>query len=305
MKLTTFLARYGTDEACRAHLESVRWPRGPVCDRCGSVDDASPVAKRPGVYRCRACGKDFRVTVGTPMEDSHLPLRTWYLAMYLILASSKGISSVKLAEHLGIGQKTAWFLGHRIRALLNGGEKLPLSGIVEADESYIGGKAKNLRNNAPPPGKGRGTKKPMLFAAIERGGEARTARIASAKIDDIAPLLWRWTGGGQAVLCSDELATCRWIGRKMEGHHALHHARREFARTTHTGVRAHVNTVEGFFGLSKRAIVGVWHQISGKHLHRYASEHSFRWNHRDGVAERIARCLIGQHGRLSWKELVG
>jgi transposase-like protein len=300
MKLTTFLARYGTDEACRSHLESVRWPHGPVCDRCGSVDDASPVAKRPGVWRCRACGKDFRVTVGTPMEDSHLPLRTWYLAMYLILASSKGISSIKLAEHLGVGQKTAWFLGHRIRALLDGGKKLPLSGIVEADESYIGGKTRNLRNGAPRPGKpGRGTKKPMLFAAIERGGEARTARIASAKIDDIAPLLWKWTAGGQAVLSSDELATYRWIGRKMQGHHAVNHARRAFVRG-----QWQVNTVEGFFGLFKRAIVGVWHWISKKHLHRYAGEHSFRWNHREDVADRIARCLIGQHGRLSWKELV-
>ena len=297
MKLTTFLARYGTDEACRSHLESARWPHGPVCDRCGSVDDASPVAKRPGVYRCRACGKDFRVTVGTPMEDSHLPLRTWYLAMYLILASAKGISSVKLAEHLGVGQKTAWFLAHRIRALLARGKKWPLSGIVEADESYIGGKARNLRSSAPRPGKGRGTKKPMRFAAIERGGKARTTRIASAKIDDSAPLLWQWTGGGQAVLCSDELAPYRWIGRKMEGHHAVRHARREF-------VLAHVNTVEGFFGLFKRVIVGVWHWIDGKHLHRYASGHGFRWDHREDVADRIARCLIGQHGRLSWTDLV-
>ena len=239
------------------------------------------------------------MTVGTPMEDSHLPLRTWYLAMYLILASSKGISSIKLAEHLGVGQKTAWFLGHRIRALLDGGEKLPLSGVVEADESYIGGKARNLRNNAPRPGTGRGTKKPMLFAATERGGEARTAHIGSAKIDDIAPLLWRWTGGGQAVLCSDELATYRWIGRKMEGHHAVSHARHELVRG-----KRHVNTVEGFFGLFKRAIIGVWHWISGKHMHRYASEHGFRWNHREDVADRIARCLIGRHGRLRWKELV-
>ena len=299
MKLTTFLARYGTEEACRAHLESVRWPHGPVCDRCGAVDNATPVAKRPGVYRCRDCGKDFRVTVGTPIEDSRLPLRTWYLAMYLILASSKGISSVKLAEHLGITQKSAWFLGHRIRALLDSGEKLPLSGIVEADESYFGGKARNLRHSALRPGKGRGTGKPMLFAAIERGGEARIGRIASAKIDDIAPLLWRWTGGGQAVLCSDELATYRWIGRKMEGHHAVNHARREFVRG-----KWHVNTVEGFFGLFKRAVVGVWHWISRKHLHRYASEHGFHCNHREDVADRIARCLIGQHGRLSWKDLV-
>jgi len=194
------------------------------------------------------------------MEDSHLPLRTWYLAMYLILASSKRISSVKLGEQLGVGQKTAWFLGHRIRAVLDGGEKLPLSGIIETDESDIGGKAKNLRN---PPGKGRGTKKPMLFAAIERGGEARTARIGSAKIDDIAPLLWRWIGGGQVVPCSDQLATYRWIGRTMEGHHAVNHARRELVRGNW-----HVNTVEGFLGLFKRAIVAVWHWISSKHLHR-------------------------------------
>jgi len=299
MKLTTFLNRFGTDETCRAHLESVRWPDGPICAHCGVVGGAGPVGGRTGFYRCRACGKQFSVTVGTPMHGSHLPLNVWYLAMYLVLASSKGISSVKLGEHLGVGQKTAWFLGHRIRALLEGGEKLPLSGIVEADESYIGGKAKNLRNNAPPAGKGRGTKKPLLFAAIERGGEARTALIGSAKIDDIAPLLWQWTGGGQAVLSSDELATYRWIGRKMEGHHVGNHARREFVRG-----QWHVNTVEGFFGLFKRAIVGVWHWISGKHLHRYANEHGFRWNHREDVANRIARCLIGQHGRLSWKELV-
>ena len=134
------------------------------------------------------------------MEDSRLPLRTWYLAMYLMLASSRGISSVKLAEHLGIAQKSAWFLGLRIRALLDSGAKLPFSGVIEADESHVGGKARNLRNNAPRPGKGRGTKKTVLFAAIERGGDARAARISSAKIDDIAPLLWRWTGAGQAVL---------------------------------------------------------------------------------------------------------
>ncbi len=145
----------------------------------------------------------------------------------------------------------------------------------------------------------------MLFAAIERDGQARTARINAAKIDDIAPLLWRWTNRGQAVLCSDELATYRWIGRNMLGHHGVHHARRELARTAPGGIRAHVNTAEGFFGLFKRAIAGVWHQISAKHLHRYSGEHEFRWNHRrSDVANRIARWLIGQRGRLCWNELV-
>lgn len=304
MNLTVFMRRFATDDACRTHLESVRWPNGPVCPHCRSGDGAGPVGGRPGFYRCWACGKQFSVTVGTPMHGTHLPLRLWYLAIYLVLASSKGISSVKLAEHLGVGQKTAWFLGHRVRAMLGSGETMPLSGIVEADETYIGGKARNRSKDAPKPEKkGRGTTKPMLFAAVERGGEARAKPITSARIDDIAPPLWTWTAGGGAILCSDELASYRWIGRKMLGHHAVRHARGEYARTAGV-VRAHVNTVEGFFGLFKRAIVGVWHRISGKHLHRYATEHEFRWNRRHAdVAERIARCLIGQHGRLRWKEL--
>lgn len=304
MKLTAFLDKFGTNEACRTHLESVRWPNGPVCPHCGADKSASTVGGREGFYRCPACKKQFSVTVGTPMHGSHLPLRVWYLAMYLTLASSKGVSSVKLAQHLGIGQKTAWFLGHRLRAMLSADKKLPLSGIVEADETYIGGKPRNLPKGAPrPKKKGRGTTKTMLFAAIQRGGEARVKPIGSAKIDDIAPPLWRWTASGGAILCSDELASYRWIGRKMRGHYTVHHARGEYARTVGT-VRAHVNTVEGFFGLFKRAIVGVWHWISAKHLHRYATEHEFRWNHRTDVAGRIARCLIGQHGRLRFRDLI-
>ena len=243
------------------------------------------------------------MTVGTPMEDSRLPLHVWYLAMYLILASSKGISSVKLAEHLGITQKSAWFLGYRIRALLSSGEKLPLSGVVEADESYIGGKPVNLPKSAPRPEKrGRGTAKPMLFAAIERGGEARSLVVPSASGAAMAPALWDWTGGA-ATLLTDELATYRWIGRKMEAHHAVRHGSGEYARTE-GDLRVHTNTAEGFFGLFKRAIVGVWHRVSVKHLRRYASEHEFRWNRRQtDIADRVARCLIGQHGRLSWKDL--
>jgi len=303
MKLTAFMKRFGTDEACRAHLESVRWPHGPVCDRCGSVNDAALVSRRPGVYRCRACKKDFRVTVGTPIEDSRLPLRTWYLAMYLILASSKGISSIKLGEHLGVGQKTAWFLGHRIRAMLDSGDKTPLSGIVEADETYIGGKRRNVRKGTPPGVRGRGTSKPMLFAALERGGRARTAPIPSASNEAIDPLLFGWIDRN-GVLATDELGVYRWFGGKMRHHITVNHARGEYARNQR-GFRAHVNTTECFFGLFKRTIIGVFHVISGKHLHRYGAEHEFRWNHREStVADRIARCLIGQHGRLQWEELV-
>jgi transposase-like protein len=306
MKLRTFIKKFSTDEACRAHLESVRWPEGPVCPRCGTVGEATAVANKPGYWQCRPCGKQFSVTAGTPMHGTHLPLSVWYLAMYLILASSKGISAVKLGEQLGVQYRTAWHLGHRIRAMLASGEKPILSGLVEADETYVGGKAKNLPKGALRPEKrGRGTVKPMVLAALQRGGEARTLVVPSASGAAIAPALWGWTGKGGATLLTDELAAYDWIGRKMEAHHSVIHSKGEYARTV-GGVRVHTNTAEGFFGLFKRAIVGVWHQVSPKHLHRYASEHEFRWNSREAeVPQRIARCLLGTAGRLRLKDLLG
>ena len=132
MKLTAFLKAYGTDEACRTHMESVRWPAGPVCPRCGVIGEAAEIATRPGTYRCRACEKQFTVTVGTAMEGSHLPLRTWYLAMYLMLSTAKPISAMSLSRHLELQYRTCWHLLHRLRAMLGDKEGLPLSGVIEA-----------------------------------------------------------------------------------------------------------------------------------------------------------------------------
>jgi transposase-like protein len=180
MKLSTFLGKFGTDAACRAHMESVRWPEGPVCPRCDTIDQATPIPTRPGLYRCGACGKQFTVTVGTAMEGTHLPLRLWYIAMFLILNTAKPISAMSLHHHLGVQYRTCWHLLHRLRAMLESGEKLPLSGIIEADETYVGGKARNRQKHRPAPGRGGGTNNPMIFAAIERGGEARAAVVPSA-----------------------------------------------------------------------------------------------------------------------------
>ena len=305
MKLTEFVDRFPDDDACRAHLESVRWPDGPSCPSCGSIERVTKVAGRAGFYRCLDCKKQFSVTVGTPMHGTHLGLRTWYIAMYLILASSKGISAVKLGEMLGLQYRTAWHLAHRVRAMLAAGERLPLEGIVEADESYIGGKARNLKLGKERPTRGRGTNKPMLFAAIGRDGEARTAVIPSASAVAIDPLLFSWLDR-DGTLMTDELAV---FGSKMKRHLVVNHGRAEYARSE-GGVRVHTNTAESFFGHFKRAVVGVWHHVSAKHLHRYACEHEFRWNRRRDAesaafrAERIARCLIGQHGRLRLKELL-
>jgi transposase-like protein len=302
MNMIAFLKAYGTDEACRAHMESVRWPNGPSCPKCGSVNEAGVVGNRAGLFRCRPCGTQFTVTVGTAMDGTHLPLRHWYLAMYLMLSTAKPISAMSLSRQMGIQYRTCWHLLHRLRAMLAGGEKLPLAGLVEADETYVGGKATNRQAHRAPGKRGRGTDKPMLFAAIERGGDARSLVVPSASSAAIAPALWDWTRGA-ATLLTDELATYRWIGRKMEAHHAVNHGDKEYAHTE-GAIRVHTNTAEGFFGLFKRGIFGIHHQVSPKHLHRYAAEHTFRYNGRKhDAAERIARCLIGRHGRLRLREL--
>lgn len=303
MKLSTFMSKFGTDEACRAHMESVRWPFGPVCPNCGSINNAVPVSTRPGLYRCRACSKQFTVTVDTALEGSHLPLRVWYLAMYLMLSTAKPISAMSLSKHLGIQYRTCWHLLHRLRAMLSAGEKLPLAGVIEADETYVGGKASNRQKHREKPTRGRGTSKPMLFAALERDGLARTAVIPSASAVAIDPLLFGWLDRS-GVLCTDELGVYDWFGRKMRRHYRVNHSAGEYARTE-DGVRAHVNTAEGFFGLFKRAVFGIHHHVSAKHLHRYATEHELRWNRRRAdTCERIARCLIGRHGRLRLRELL-
>lgn len=296
------MERFGTDEACRAHMESVRWPGGPVCPRCGTINNAKPIRSRPGLYRCGGCGKQFTVTVGTALEGSHLPLRVWYLAMYLMLSTAKPISAMSLSRQLGIQYRTCWHLLHRLRAMLAGGETLPLSGVIEADETYVGGKATNRQKHRDRPTRGHGTNKPMIFAAIERGGEARAAVVPSASAVALDPLMFGWFDRN-SVLCTDELAVYDWFGRKMRQHYRVNHARGEYARTQ-GNVRAHVNSAEGFFGLFKRGVFGIHHHVSPKHLHRYATEHQFRYNgRRHEAGERIARCLIGQHGRLRLKEL--
>ena len=302
MKLTTFLRKFDTDEACRAHMESVRWPEGPICPRCGTIDQATPVSTRPGLYRCLACRKQFTVTVGTAMEGTHLPLRLWYIAMFMILNTAKPISAMSLHHHLGVQYRTCWHLLHRLRAMLESGEKLPLSGIIEADETYVGGKARNRQKHHDRPRRGRGTSNPMIFAAIERGGEARAAVVPSASGVALDPLMFRWFDRN-SILSTDELAVYDWFGSKMRRHYRVNHSAKEYARTE-DGIRVHVNTAEGYFSLFKRAIFGIHHQVSPKHLHRYLHEHNFRYNRRaDDTGTRIARCLLGRHGRLRLREL--
>jgi transposase-like protein len=310
MSLLAFLKRFPDDDTCWAHLEAVRWPDGPVCPKCGSVNNAHRVG-RAHYRRCNACKAKFKVTHGTPFEGTHLPLRTWFTALYLVAAASKGLSSVKLGEHLGVGQKTAWFLGQRIRRMMEDRDGL-LSGIVEVDETYLGGKkrkrgqtSKRDPDDDQPTGRS-GTRKSMVTVATERGGRARATKGKTHSERTIAAFVLRHLDIGQTVLVTDELPAYRWIGRKFPAHLHVNHSKGEYVRRDpHAAADAHTNTAEAFNATLKRAIVGVWHWFSIKHTDRYLHEVAFRWNRRTlDTNARLAGLFTGTAARLRWKELV-
>jgi transposase-like protein len=286
------------DNAAREHLESLLWPQGPVCPRCGVTDDRitklQGASTRPGVYKCKDCRKPFSVTVGTVMERSHIPLSKWVLAAQLMASSKKSMSAHQLHRMLGTNYETAWFLFHRLREAANDiDESNPIGGenkVVEADESYIGGKARNKAFGDPP-------KKYAVFTLVERGGESRSRHVA-----DVTGKTLREAIGTRAsrksYLMTDEALVYERLGREFAGHGTVNHSAEEYVRT---GGFHHTNTVEGFFALVKRAIYGQFHSVSEAHLHRYLAEADFKFNHREAVGYddtgRAAALLRGAKGK--------
>ena len=303
LTLHAFNALFPDEDAARAWFERSRWPDGPVCYHCGAVNNATPIKSR-GIWSCRACKKQFSVTAGTPMHRTHLALLTWAQAIYLIVSSSKGISSMKLSEMLGVSYGTAWHLSHRIRAMMAEDSSL-LAGIVEIDETYGGApprkKAKSKRDDdVPPPSspKGRGTKRPLLLVAAERHGDVVTRTIPTHGRMAISGAL-QGVLDTSAVVMTDGLPAYRHLG-KDRTHLSVNHSRREYARTDEeTGHRVHVNRVESFNSLMSRAVTGVFHFISSKHLGRYAAEAAFRWNRKKvSCLDRMATLIRNGDGRL-------
>lgn len=304
MSMRAFNVLFPDEDAARAWFERARWPHGPQCPSCGVVGNAAWLKTRRK-WRCRPCLAEFTVTAGTPMHRTHLPLLTWLQAFYLIVASSKGISAVKLGEMLDVSYPTAWFLGHRIRAMMAEANPI-LSGVVEIDEMYAGApprkRAKPSRDNddSDPPAnpKGRGTKRPLVLVAAERGGDVVAKVIPTHGKAAIAEAL-DGVVDPQATVMTDGLPAYKHIG-KTQPHLSVNHSDREYARTDEaTGLRVHVNRIESFNGFMRRAVIGVWHQISVKHLGRYASEATFRWNRKaDACLDRMAEMVRNGEGRL-------
>jgi len=281
LTLLEIMRRYSTEEAARAYFEKMRWPNGPVCPHCGSTDKnyaLTPNKKariREGLYKCGTCDDRFSVTVGTVMESSHVPLNKWLIAFYMMCASKTQVSALQLQRQLEIGSyRTALFLCHRIRfALKDMSPATPLTGEVEADETYIGGKAK---------GKGRGYtgNKIAVVSLVQRGGEVRSTVAERVTGKTISTLLKRHVSA-DAHLNTDESPLYTKAGKEFASHATVNHSAEEYGYYDYrSGRNVTTNTVEGYFGNSKRSLDGTHHQISRQHLHLYTAELDFKYNTR-------------------------
>jgi len=294
-----------SEEAAYAFLEAQRWGSEPACPRCG-VTDVYQMRGRDGQrhkhyrWRCRGCSKMFSVRTGTVLEESRLPLRVWVHAFWRANASKKGVSALQLSRECGITHKSALFLLHRIRlAMATDPESAPkLSGDVEADETYVGGRPRHRQSRDKWDGKklkvGRGTDKAPVFAVVERGGNVRASTIPSVNKNNLYAELRASVDLENARLLTDEFRLYNQIGREFgQGHEKVKHGKHEYVRGD-----VHTNTVEGFFALLKRGIYGTFHSVSRHHLHRYVSEFEFRYNHRkDDDAQRTLAALRGAEGK--------
>jgi transposase-like protein len=257
--------KFQTNEEARAFLEAIRWPDGPVCPHCGSVDHAYAKSK-PGVYRCaeKECRKDFTVTTKSVMESSHIPLRLWVQAFHLMCSSKKGISAHQLHRTLKVTYKTAWFLAHRIREAMRTGGLGPLGG----DSPQRRGRPYNPRGSRGPKGK-----RPIV-ALVERGGNVRTFHVPVADKETVTKIV-RDNIAHESRLHTDESRLYSGSGQHFASHETVTHSREEYVRGD-----VHTNTAEGYFSIFKRGMRGVYQHCDEKHLHRYLAEFDFRYNHR-------------------------
>jgi transposase-like protein len=292
-------------DKAREHFEHIRWPNGPVCSHCGTVDQATLVhgkSHRLGMYQCNACREPFTVTTGTVMESSHIPLNKWALGFHLMAASKKGMSAHQLHRMLGITYKSAWFMAHRIREAMGIDTADPIGGegsTIEIDSAYIGGKDKNRHANKRKHLHGTLGKAPV-FTLVERSGRVRSFHIANVDGKSLADVVNRHIAPRSTVY-SDDDHTTQFAAKRFKTD-SVRHAHGEYVKGD-----VHTNTVEGYFSILKRGITGVYHAVSEAHLHRYLKEFDFRYSNRIalGVDDvlRTMRAIKGAEGkRLTYRQ---
>ncbi|MDX6442996.1 MAG: hypothetical protein QOH71_70 [Blastocatellia bacterium] len=305
MDLMKLIVKFDTDEKCRMALEKLRWPEGVRCVRCGS-EKISRNYKR-NQFECTPCGYHFSVTAGTIFHDSHLPLRKWFIAIYLISESKKGMSALQLKRVLGVAYKTAWYLCHRIREAVKDADTTLLgldSGFVECDEAYIGGRSKWMHEKDKDRRRnqyGAITGKKVVFGAIERNGKVRmqSGGLDSFSKDELRTFLKAKLAEETKVIATDGHRFYKGLDDDDTIHVTVDHSKGEYVRGL-----AHTNTLENAWSLFKRSIVGSYHQLSLKHLDRYLDEFEFRFNNRHNpylFRDTLLRLLASPN--LEYKEL--
>lgn len=294
---------FHNEEAAYTYVEARVWPAGRPCPHCGVFDKSGKLggsSTRIGVYKCYACRKPFTVKVGTIFEASHIPLRLWLQAMFLLCSSKKGISSNQLHRTLGVTLKTAWFMTHRIREAMRGGSLVPFGyggGAVEVDETFIG-HDKSIKPVGQKKGRGYAHKHKVLTLVDRASGKARSMVVDDLKVSTLAPIV-RANVAREARLMTDEANHYTAIGRQFAEHGVVRHSVDEYVSLTDRAI--HTNTIEGYFSVFKRGMKGTYQHCGKKHLHRYLAEFDFRYNERIGLGvngtERADKALRGIVGR--------
>lgn len=289
---------FQNEEAALEYIEARLWPQGPYCPFCGATDEHIGALKgkttRLGLRKCYACSKPFTVRIGTIFEASHLPLHLWLQVIHLMCASKKGISTRQIQRMLQCSMKTAWHLSHRIREAMKDGEIGPLGGegkVLEADTTFIGGKEANKHPNKRQPGNIGGKGKAIVHAIVERDGKVRAHHIPRINGATLRPVLERHAHKASALM-TDTSGGYLHIGREFARHEMVDHGKGEYVRGD-----AYSNTVESYFAVLKRGVIGTYHAVSEAHLERYLAEFSFRYSNREklGVHD-VSRADIALQG---------
>lgn len=283
---------FHNEAKAEAHIIASRWADGISCPHCGSERVRRMAGKtQAGMFLCNNCRDKFTARTGTVMERSHVPLHKWLLAMHLMAASKKGMSAKQMERMLGVTYKTAWFLCHRIREAMDGADPAtPLGGpgkFVEADETFVGGKARNRAHRSPAP-------KKAVISLVERDGRARSFHVANVNANNVRSLLFHNIDRSSSLM-TDEGAAFKRGGLDFAMHYTVNHSAKQFVRLDRD---KHSNCAENFFSIFKRGVIGTYHHMSEAHLGRYCREFDMRYNTRTMTdSERAAMILQGSIGR--------
>ena len=303
MNLIDVNKEFATDSQCLAYLEQFRWPTGVRCTECGTARISRITRrtesknKRTKLYQCLTCKAQFSATSGTLFNDSHLPLNKWFLAITLICNAKKGLSARQMQRDLDVTYRTAWYLCHRIRKAMEEGELPKMTGVVEADETYVGGKYDKRRKRGP-------WEKQPVMGIVQRGAsDGDPSRVEAYKIPTaskailVGKIKERVETDAEVVI-TDELAAYTSVS-KTHKHETVNHIAREWVRG-----KFHTNTVENFWSLFKRGVIGSFHRISVKHMDRYIAEFTYRHNNRDLDLFRLVLAGLVSENTMSYRKLV-